>query len=108
MLHKWILVIMNDKPLDIIERALDAVAHQRMIEAVDLLVEYLDDLFLAGEFGVACEVLDLMDPHRLPPKVLTGVLMVSGHARDKLGAARERFVARCIEVSTHRNGCCYE
>jgi hypothetical protein len=35
-----------------------------------------------------------MDPKRLPPKVLTGVLMVTARAREALGDARVEFFAR--------------
>ncbi len=76
---------------DAIESALRAIQGGREIDAVDILVEHLDDLFLAGEFEAAQDLLTRLDPQLLPPKVLTGVLMVCSHARDELGDARTRF-----------------
>jgi transcriptional regulator with XRE-family HTH domain/Zn-dependent peptidase ImmA (M78 family) len=74
--------------------AVRAVEHERETDAVDLLVDHFDDLFLAGEFDAAGRALNKLDPQRLPPKVLTGVLMVSAHAREQLGDARVQFFAR--------------
>jgi Zn-dependent peptidase ImmA (M78 family) len=81
---------------EVIHRVEAAVNDGRALDAVDMLVECFDDLFTAGEFEVACDTLVQLDPRRLPPKVLTGVLMVSAHARDELGATREEFFARVM------------
>jgi len=78
----------------VIEDASRAVGAKREMEATDLLVEYFDDLFLAGEFEIARRALVVLNPQQLPPKVLTGVLMVTRHARDELGAARVDFCER--------------
>lgn len=79
---------------DVIAAASDAVERKRDIEAVNLLVEHFDDLFHAGEFEAAGSVLTQLAPQRFPPEVLTGVLMVTRHARDELGQARVDFFAR--------------
>lgn len=85
---------MDDLNWAAIDGASRALKRNREIEAVDLLVEHFDDLFLAGEFEAARRALARLDPHKLTPKVLTGVLMVSAHARDELGGARVEFFNR--------------
>lgn len=79
---------------DAIAKASDAVEHGREIEAADLLGDHFDDLLHAGELKAARRALVRLDPHRLPPQVLTGVLMVTWRARDTLGKTRADFVAR--------------
>ncbi len=74
-----------------VARALD---NGREIEAVDVLVGHFDDLFLASEFEAAGRALARLDAHKLPPKVLTGILMVTAHARQQLGSARDEFLTR--------------
>jgi transcriptional regulator with XRE-family HTH domain len=91
---------------DLTSRAIDgafsALLRRRETEAVDLLVEHFDTLFLAGEFEAARRALARLDPERLPPKVLTAVLMVSAHARDKLGDARVEFFTRVQSALAER------
>lgn len=77
-----------------IEGAYASASRGRTIEAADLLVQHFDDLFLAGEIEAARQVLARLDARRLPPKVLTAVLMISTHARDQLGDARSGFFER--------------
>jgi transcriptional regulator with XRE-family HTH domain/uncharacterized protein (DUF2267 family) len=77
-----------------IAAASDAVERGRELEAAHLLVEHFDDLFHAGEFAAARSALARLDPHRFPRRVLTGVLMVTRHAREQLGNARVDFLAR--------------
>ncbi|EYF05910.1 ImmA/IrrE family metallo-endopeptidase [Chondromyces apiculatus] len=84
----------DDSSSRVLKEALALCAAGRDIAAVDLLVDHLDDLFDAGEFQVARRALELLDPHKLTPKVLTGVLMVSDHMREQLGEARARFFER--------------
>lgn len=86
--------VLGDLTASAIDAALLAVDRGRETEAVDLLVEHFDDLFVAGELDAARSALARLDPQRLPPKVLTGVLMVSAHARDRLGDARADFFGR--------------
>lgn len=89
---------------DLVSRALvgasRAAERDREIEAVDVLVECFDDLFLAREFEAARRALARLDPQKLPPKVLTGVLMVTAHAREELGCARSEFFARVQSALT--------
>lgn len=90
-------VVSDSKQVSIDERlavALRDLELGREIEAIDLLVEHFDDLFLAGEFGAARHALSKLDPQILVPKVLTGVLMVTAHARNELGEARTEFLGR--------------
>ncbi|HSO00784.1 MAG TPA: ImmA/IrrE family metallo-endopeptidase [Candidatus Nanopelagicales bacterium] len=77
-----------------VNEALNAVLRGRETDAVDLLVEHFDDLLLAGEIDAARRALGTIDPQRLPPKVLTGVLMVTAHAPDALHDARVEFFGR--------------
>ena len=77
-----------------IAAASDAVERGREIEAAHLLAEHFDDLFHAGEFAAARSTLVKLDPHRFPRRVLTGVLMVTRHAREQLGHSRVEFLAR--------------
>ncbi len=74
--------------------ALEAVSHGHEIEAADLLVDRLDALLLAGEIDGARRALARIDPSRLPPKVLSSVLMISAHAREELGESRLTLLDR--------------
>ncbi len=85
---------MDDLSKRTLTRALEALAQGREIAAGDTLVEHLDDLFLAREFDVARRLLTQIDPHKLPPKVLSLVLMVSKHAKTDLADARLVFLER--------------
>lgn len=88
------VMAMDELSAEAIEAAAHAVEHGRELDAVDLLVEHFDELFLAGEFEAARRMFPRLDPQKLTPKVLTGVLMVSAHAREELGEARVEFFAR--------------
>lgn len=77
-----------------LEGALEALSQGREIAATDALIEHLDGLFLAGEFEVARRLLVRLDPRRLPPKMLSGVLMVSKAAKTALGEERTAFFER--------------
>jgi Zn-dependent peptidase ImmA (M78 family) len=68
----------------------------RPVAATDLLVERLDGALSAGDAERVVAVLRALDPTRLPPEVLTGVLMVTRPARGDLGAARADFFARVL------------
>jgi len=85
---------MDDLPARVIDGALRALSQGREIEAGHVLIEHFDDLFLAGEFSIAGRMLSMLDTRRLPPKVLSAVLMVSKHAKDDLGHARVEFFER--------------
>jgi len=74
--------------------AVEAVRLDRPIAAADILVDYFDGLFAAGDFEGARLALAELDPHILPPKVITAVLMVTAPAREKLGGARDDFFSR--------------
>lgn len=85
---------MDDLSARTVEGALEALSQGREIAAGDALVEHLDDLFLAGEFDVARRLLVRLDSKRLPPKVLSGLLMVSKEAKSELGDDRAAFFER--------------
>lgn len=90
---------MSDDTLDeastsTLEGVLRAVSQGREIAATDALIKHFDDLFLAGDFDVARRLLARLDPQRLPPKVLSGVLMVSRAAKAALGEERTAFFER--------------
>lgn len=84
----------DDTSERVIEAASRAFHNNRETEAVDLLVEHFDGLFLARDFRAAGRALSKLDPQQFPPKVLTGVLMVSAHAREELGSERADFFER--------------
>lgn len=67
---------------------------QAIIPTTDALVEHLDGLFLAGDIEAARRLLTRLDPQRLPPKVLSGVLMVTKAAKAALGEERTIFFER--------------
>ncbi len=77
-----------------LEGALLALSQGREIAATDMVIEHFDGLFVVGEFDVACRLLGRLDPQRLPPKVLSGVLMVSRAAKAALGEVRTAFLER--------------
>ena len=85
---------MDDLSTRTLEGALQALSQGREIAAGDALIEHIDDLFLAGEFEVARRLLVRLDPQRLPPKVLSSVLMVTKHAKAALGDDRTAFFER--------------
>lgn len=89
---------MNDLSTRILAGALEALSRGSEIAAGDALVEHFDDLFLAGEFDVARRLLARIDPRQLPPKVLSGLLMVSKHAKEALGDERIAFFERAREA----------
>lgn len=74
-----------------IAAAMLAIEKGRDLEAVDVLVDHFDDLFRAGAFDVAKNFLASIVPEQMPPKVLTGLLMITSHAREELGEARREF-----------------
>lgn len=84
----------DDLSMRTLDGALEALSEGRELAAGDALVEHFDDLFLAGEFDAARRLLVRLDPERLPPKVLSSVLMVSKHAKTELGEARTEFFER--------------
>ncbi|WP_437726953.1 helix-turn-helix domain-containing protein [Sorangium sp. So ce861] len=88
------LEVLDDMSSRVIDGALRALSQGREIEAGHVLIEHLDDLFLAGEFPVAGRMLSMLDPRRLSPKVLSAVLMETKHAKDELGHARVEFFER--------------
>jgi hypothetical protein len=90
---------MSSDPLDeksarTLEGALEATSQGRVIAATEALIEHLDSLFLAGEIEMARRLLARIDPERLPPKVLSGVLMVTRAAKAALGEERTTFFER--------------
>jgi Zn-dependent peptidase ImmA (M78 family) len=95
---------MDDLSKRALQGALEDLAQGREIAAVDALVKHLDDLFLAGEFEAARRLLVQLDPQRLPPKVLSGVLMVSKEAKAALGDARVAFFQRARAALTETWG----
>lgn len=70
----------------------------RPIAATDLLVERIDGALLAGDAERVSAVLRGLDPTRLPPEALTGVLTVTRAARDDLGTSRESLFARVADA----------
>jgi len=74
----------------------------RPTEAVDRLVEWLDDLLLGQHFAAAGRALEKLDPSVVPPEVSTGALMATAEAREVLGAAREGFLRRVEAALTER------
>lgn len=76
---------LNEATARVLEGALEAISKDRVIAATDALVEHLDGLFLAGEIEMARRLLARLDPERLPPKVLSGVLMIIKAAKAALG-----------------------
>jgi hypothetical protein len=85
---------LDEKSARTLEGALEAAAQDRVIAATDALIEHLDGLFLAGEIEMARRLLTRIDPERLPPKVLSGVLMVTKAAKAALGEEWTKFFER--------------
>lgn len=85
---------MKTAAVRLVDNAARAIADLDEIQAIDIFVDRLDGLFQAGEFEAARHVLAELDPRRFPPKVLTGVLMISSHAREELGDSRSDFFER--------------
>ena len=64
------------------------------ILAIDAIVAHLDTLFMIGDWTAARKMLAMLDASKLPPKMISGVLLVTAHARVHLGDARVEFVVR--------------
>lgn len=64
-------------------------------DALDVLLDGFDRLLVAGAFGVANDLLGVVDVETTPMTLLVGVLMVAGWAPDKL-PGREAFAAKCV------------
>jgi transcriptional regulator with XRE-family HTH domain len=74
-----------------LEEARTALAGGRPLDAVDRIVDVLDDLLHAGEIERVKRLLAEIDPGEWPPTVLTGMLMTTRPAREALGDARRGF-----------------
>lgn len=68
------------------------------IAATDLLVYEIDTWLSAGEYWKVRVVLDCLDPDRVPPQVITGVLSTTWLAKDKLEPSRCVFMARALSA----------
>lgn len=80
--------------LELVAAVNEALAEGLEVKAGQILVGYFDDLFLAGRFEAAAQLLTMLDLSYLPPKVVSGVLMISRDAKAELGQARVRFFER--------------
>lgn len=81
-----------------IVKTLELLKLGREIEATDHLVEHFDGLFLTARFQDARDLLAELDPCELPPRVLTGILTVTAHARAQVEAARADFFVRVVDA----------
>ena len=59
-----------------------------------LLVRWVDEALLRSDFGRVVCLLARLNTDQLPPKALTGVLMITRDARSELGESREDFFYR--------------
>ena len=78
----------QDPSVQTLNAVLEALSQGREVAATDVLIEHLDALFLAGAVEKVRRLLPQLDPQRLPPKVLSGVLMVTEAAKEALGEER--------------------
>lgn len=70
----------------------------------DILALRADDLLVEHQFNVVDAILRCIDPERLPPTAMTGLLMVTRAADIALQEARDDFFARAKPVLTTRWG----
>ena len=82
----------------LINAAYEHVVAGRPNEATNMLVEHLDALLLANEFVRAQAILERLDPNRMPPAVLTGVLTATWWAKERLGQTRAHLYVRVMEA----------
>lgn len=83
---------------EVMENLFIFLGENKNYEAIDLLMDHLDNLFSAGEFNTAKKLLLDLDTDKLPVIVITGVLTIISYAKDKLIPAREDFVSRAIKT----------
>lgn len=79
---------------DVLHRVSSACAQQKQVAATSVLVDWLDDLMMGERIDLAQRTLGALDPKVLPPRVLTGALVVTRPARDALGSARRDLVEK--------------
>ena len=84
----------QDPSVQTLNAVLEALSQGREVAATDVLVEHLDALLLAGEVEKVRHLLPQLDPQRLPPQVLSGVLMVTKAAKEALGEEWITFFER--------------
>jgi len=83
---------------EVMEDLFILLGEKKNYEAIDLLMDHLDNLFSAGEFNTAKKLLLDLDTDKLPVIVITGILTIISHARDQLIPARENFISRAIKT----------
>ncbi len=86
----------------ILRVAYEGIANGRPIEATDHLVEKIDDALALGDFAAVTALMDATDVSLLPRESLTGMLMVTWHAKEHLQEPRARFFARVMETLRER------
>jgi len=75
----------------VIYKCRDAFEHGQELEATDIIVDFFDETLGAGDFETAKGTLYTMEKYLLPPKVITGILMITWPARNELGDVRIGF-----------------
>lgn len=92
---------------DVLSAAYRECQNGRQVAATDLLVIHIDDLLYNDNIIAVRKLLDHADVTRLPPQVLTAMLMVTCDATDEIGETRSRFFDRvmlALEVTWHLSG----
>ena len=82
---------------EVLRQAAELCVQDRPTAAVDALAELLDEYLCASEYDAVKRALELIDATLFPPPVLTGILVVTLAAREKLGQARARYRTRALE-----------
>jgi len=79
-----------------LEEAYAKIAQKLPLEATDLLFAHLDALLSANELARVRAVLEMLDPTRIPPEVITPILTLTSHAKETLGADWTVFFSRVM------------
>lgn len=81
---------------EFLQRVYDLDAEPTMDKAFDLVVEYTDDLYCAGEFAKADDVFAKVDADRISSSIVTILLRSSFSARIFL-PSRPAFIAKVAD-----------
>jgi hypothetical protein len=81
----------------VLAMAYEHVQGGRPMMATDTLVQQLDRWLVEGEIEHVRLALEKLDPSRCPPEVLTGVLSLTWHAKERL-PTRGAFFERAMEA----------
>lgn len=87
------------------DQILDCLTKGEIDDAIDILFDTFDDLFMDGEFEKADELLPTIEVEKLDTNLLVALLVITYPAKEKLSnrpAVVERVKERLYEIAPDR------